>query len=178
MILSRRRRFELFACMATPALTCVLLALIMLVPKHASGLDNFMPILTLAPVFFWGLRTGPEMPFWFVFLLGLLLDAGTGQPLGLSSLLYMIFLGIVYAQSKYITKEGFLIKWGYFAGLVFVNQLLSWAALSLFAGSMLAIGAALMQWLFTICLFPLLYKLFELVDALVYRRRWQIMHGQ
>src|ERR1700722_13163714 len=100
------KRFELFFLSALPALITAALAVFFLASKHIAGLSHFMPLLPLIPVFYWGMAHAREMPYWFVFPLGLMQDAVTGLPLGLSSLLYIFFLLLLHAQRKYIHKEG------------------------------------------------------------------------
>ena len=176
-MIRRSRRLELYAWNMSPALLTFALALFCLLPKHISGLSNFMPILPLAPIFFWGANEAREMPFWFVFFIGILADGATGQTFGLSAVLNLFFLTTVHAQRKYIHKEGFVIKWGYFALLVAGYQLAAWGVNSLLLGHALPIGSAFFQWLLTICFYPFLHKGFEKLNDRIYHRRWQIIHG-
>jgi len=177
IVLSRWRRVELYACSALPGLATLLLAVFCLVPKHLVGFGSFMPLLTLAPMYFWGVRHSGSMPYWFVFALGILIDAGMGQAVGFTSLLNLLFLRVIYAQSKYIHKEGFIIKWGYFALLVAMNQLAGWAGLSLLGGYFMPVGAAFVQWLLTLLCYPALHRCFELLEQFIQRRRWVISHA-
>ncbi|NBX02752.1 MAG: hypothetical protein EBR02_01535, partial [Alphaproteobacteria bacterium] len=148
-----------------------------LIPKHASGIGNFMPALTVIPMFFWGTFEHREMPLWFVFALGIVMDSVMGQPLGLTSLLNIFFMLILFAQRKYIHKEGFVIRWGYFAMFLGGYQLLAWLVLSLWAAQMLPLGAAFLQWLLTLCIYPIFHKAFEVLSLHIHHRRWQIIHG-
>jgi rod shape-determining protein MreD len=172
------RRFELVFWTSVPAMITLFLIIICLAPKHITGLEKVMPILPLMPVFYWGMLHAREMPYWFVFLAGLLVDSATGQPLGLSSLLYIIFMTMLHAQRKYFHKEGFVIKWGYFAGLLLVMTVLNWVCLSLYYMTMLPSVPALVQWLMTVGFYPLMHAGFEIVDKRIHERRWQILHGR
>ena len=176
-MIRRSRRLELLAWNATPALLVALLAFFCLLPKHMSGLGNFMPLLPLAPIFFWGANEAREMPYWSVFAVGLFVDAATGQVFGLSALLNLFFLLTVHVQRKYIHKEGFVIKWGYFAMLLAGYQLAIWMVTSFIAGHWLALGTAFFQWLLTLCLYPFLHKAFEKINTHIHHRRWLIIHG-
>src|SRR6266478_1286686 len=104
-------RLELAFLASTPGLITTALAIFFLSSKHLSGLGQFMPALPLIPVFYWGLTHTRDMPYWFLFALGLVMDAVMGAPLGLSSLLYMLFLKLLHMQRRFIHKEGFVIKW-------------------------------------------------------------------
>lgn len=160
-----------------PGLITVALTLLTLVSKHLSGLGHVMPVLPLMPVFYWGMMRAREMPYWLVFALGLVTDSVTGAMLGSSSLLYMIFLGLVRAQRKYIHKEGFVVKWGYFAGLLGIISLLNWAALSFYFSVAMPITPGFFQWLLTICCYPLFHQGFERLQDHMQQCRWQALHG-
>jgi rod shape-determining protein MreD len=162
----------------TPCLVTILLLLLYLAPKHVEGLSYFMPLLPLIPVFFWGLLHARDMPFWFVFLLGLVMDAAQGLQLGLSSLLYVFFLLLLHAQRKYIIKEGFAVKWGYFGLLLGITCLLSWAGYSLLSGQAHPIVPVLIQYALTMCCYPFFHRLFDILYEHTNHRRWQIQHGR
>lgn len=177
MIPQPSRRLELIFLTALPALITLALTIFFLTAKHIKGLNHFMPILPLIPVFYWGMTHAREMPYWFVFAIGLIMDAITGLPLGLSSLLYVFFLMMLHAQRKYIHKEGFLIKWGYFALLLGVTCTLNWAALTTFNARSEAFLPAFLQWLMTVCCYPFMHKGFDTLYEYIASRRWQILHG-
>lgn len=170
-------KFELWLWTALPVLITIMLALFCLASKHISGLDHFMPTLPLIPVFYWGLTHAREMPYWFVFLLGLITDAVMGMPLGLSSLLYICFLGLLHAQRKFIIKEGFVIKWGYFALLLGLMDTFNWSIVSFFNGQAASFQPAFIQWVLTVCCYPLLHKIFDSLCDYIHSRRWHILHG-
>lgn len=176
-MLQSSKRFELIFLSALPALITTLLTLFFLAAKHISGLNHFMPILPLIPVFFWGMTHAREMPYWFVFLLGIIMDAVMGVPLGLSSLLYIFFLILLHAQRKYIHKEGFMIKWGYFAALLGVICSLNWVALTIFNSHSESLFPGVLQWFFTVCCYPFMHKGFEELYEYINSRRWHILHG-
>jgi rod shape-determining protein MreD len=171
------KRFELIFLASLPSLITLGLAIFFLSSKHLSGLGQFMPALPLMPVFYWGLTYSRDMPYWFLFVLGLAMDAVMGAPLGLSSLLYMAFLKLTRMQRRFIHKEGFVIKWGYFAILLAVIDLLDATGLVFFNASIIRIEAALLQWLLTVCCYPILHKIFDGLAEHISSRRWQILHG-
>ncbi|MDE3015686.1 MAG: hypothetical protein KGI29_02030 [Pseudomonadota bacterium] len=170
-------RAELWFWAIFPGIITVALTLLVLVSKHLPGLGHIMPVLPLMPVFYWGMLRAREMPYWLVFTLGLVTDAVIGAGLGMSSLLYMLFLGLVRTQRKYIHKEGFVIKWGYFAGLLGVVSLLYWAMLSFYYGLVMPPAPAFFQWLLTVCCYPLLHQGFDRLQDHMQARRWQVLHG-
>lgn len=171
------KRFELLFLTALPALITLGLTIFFLTAKHISGLNHFMPILPLIPVFYWGMTHAREMPYWFVFAIGMILDSVMGTPLGMSSLLYVFFLMLLHAQRKYIHKEGFMIKWGYFALLLGVTCALNWIFLTSFNSRTEVFMPAFLQWLMTVCCYPFMHKGFDGLYEYIASRRWQILHG-
>ncbi len=177
-MISSVKRLELMFWALLPALLTIALIVLSLVPKHLGGLGSVMPLLPLMPIFYWGMSHAREMPYWFAFAAGVLMDAATGLPLGLSSLLLIIFLALLHAQRKYIHKEGFLIKWGYFSVLLLVYAAMSWLCLSLLYARMLAVVPALVQWLLSVGMYPFLHVCFERIDRHIHERRWRVLHGR
>ena len=171
------KRMELFFLAMLPAIITTLLTIFSVASKHITGLDRFMPILALIPVFYWGMAQTRDMPYWFLFVLGILIDSVTGLPLGSTSLEYMLFLILLQSQRKYIHKEGFVIKWGFFAGLLAAASLFNWASLSFFYSHMQIVLPVLIQWLLTVCCYPVLHKFFDGIYEHIHSRRWQILHG-
>lgn len=171
------QRLELIFWAVMPALLTIFLTIAFLIPKHIAGLSYVMPLLPLMPVFYWGMMHAREMPYWFVFMLGLLMDPAQGTPLGLSSLLYMAFLALLHAQRRYIYKEGFMIKWGYFSMLLGIVGVLGWLLLSFFHSQAQPIQPALVQWVITSACYPVLHRGFDSIYEFVSQRRWRILRG-
>ncbi|MEK6747037.1 MAG: rod shape-determining protein MreD [Pseudomonadota bacterium] len=171
------KRLELLIWLITPVIITCLLFMLCIIPNHIWGMGYVMPLLPLFPIFYWGTIQAQEMPYWFACLTGLMLDVVSGTPLGLSALLYLIFLVITHSQSKYIHKEGFMIMWGYFVMLVAIICASQWFIISLSGSQSQAIPAAFVQWLLTIGLYPLFHKLFDNIAEYIKQRRWILTHA-
>ncbi len=172
------KRLELLFLGSLPAIITALLTVFYLTSKHVNGLNHFMPILPILPIFYWGMMQARDMPYWFVFTVGLVMDSVMGLPLGLTSLLFIFFLFMVHAQRKYFHKEGFVIKWGYFAILLAIASIANWMLLSLFIQHSEPPVPALIQWFLTMCFYPITHKCFDGLYEYIHSRRWQILHGQ
>ena len=172
------RRVSLLFWSALPALITLFLLAFYLVPKRISGLDSFMPLLPMIPIFFWSVHYPKSIPYWFVFLIGIIQDSVTGQPLGLSSLLNIIFLVMIQAQYKYIHKEGFVIQWVYFCMLLLAITVLHFLLIAIFYMDMHGIKPALIQWFLTVCCYPLLHRGFEALHQRISQQRWLATHGR
>jgi len=172
------KRLELVFLGSLPAIITALLTCAFLTSKHINGLNQFMPVLPILPIFYWGTMQARDMPYWFVFSVGLVMDSVMGLPLGLTSLLFIFFLLMVHAQRKYFYKEGFVIKWGYFAIILGVANIANWVLLSFFIQHPEPLVPALIQWFLTMCLYPVMHKCFDALYEHIHYRRWQILHGQ
>ena len=172
------KRLELRFLAAIPSLLAVVLAILYLVPKYVAGLNNVMPLLPLIPVFFWGIMIARATPYWVVFAIGLVLDAAQGAPLGLSSLLYMLFLTLLNSQRRMMHKEGFLTKWGSLAVLFALISGINWLLLSWFNAHAMPVVPAVIQWGLTVAIYPVLHKAFDVLDQHMHTRKWQILHGR
>jgi rod shape-determining protein MreD len=172
------KRFELFWLASLPSLITLLFALFFMSAKHIGGLDRFMPVLPLIPVFYWGMVRTRDIPYWFLFTLGVVIDAVSGLPLGMTALTYLFFLIALHTQRKYIHKEGFVIKLGFFAIILATADLFNWLALCAFYSRFEPVGAVFIQWLLTVCCYPFLHKGFDGIYHYTQSRRWQISHGR
>lgn len=172
------RRVELALLAAVPAFLMLALAVVTLASKDIGGLGSVMPLLPLLPAYYWGVLHPRAVPYWFLFLLGLVTDAVTGQPLGLSSLLYMLFLALLSWQRRHFHKEGFTVKWAYFAGLFLAVLAAQWVSLSWMQAKLFPVAAALVQWALTAGCYPLAHAGFDAVERMIHNRRWQILHGR
>lgn len=170
------KRIELILLALAPACLSLILFILSVVPSSIWGLNLFMPLLTLMPIFYWGRLQNNEMPYWFVFIIGVLTDAVSWQMLGLSSLLYLIFTSLLHSQSKYINKEGFIIVWGLFSVLTSGLAILQWLLISLLSHQVQSIIPALTQLLITIAIYPLFHRLFDVISEYIRQRRWIILH--
>jgi rod shape-determining protein MreD len=172
-----RKRLETLYLATLPATIMLLLTIVFLTSKHINGISQFMPLLPVLSIFYSGVAQARDLPYSFIFLLGLVIDSVTGLPLGITSLTYIFFLLIILTQRKYIHKEGFVIKWGFFAGLLAIANLSCWGLLSLFYSQLQPTGWAFFQWFLTVCCYPFFHKIMDHVYEYIQARRWQILHG-
>lgn len=124
------------------------------------------PNIALMAVFFWRMQDARTMPYGAVFTLGFLSDALSGAPLGLTSLGLLAAAGAVALTHKLLA----LIPTGFwylgFLLALFVAEITSWTAASLFYGQVVA-GDALMV---RMAMSVLLYLPLAFVFAFLYTR--------
>ena len=165
-----------YACI--PPFFALLLALVCVMPKQALGLSYFAPPLVLAPLFFWGLEHPRDMPYGFVFALGLLVDAVEGQPMGFSSLYFLLFFVAVAALRRYAVQEGFVVKWASFGLLALVFSLLGWLVFGLLHDRFTPVLPVVLQAGLAVCIYPLLHRLFVGWQGYATQRRRQLALGR
>jgi rod shape-determining protein MreD len=171
------KNLELLLWMFVPASITFLLFILFMIPKHLWGVGYVMPLLPLIPIFYWGKLHAQEMPYWFVCLIGLLIDIVSGTPLGLSSLLYLVLLVILHTQSKLINKEGFIVIWGHFIILTAIIFTIQWLVISLSNNQFNIILPAIIQYLLTVSFYPLFHSLFDRLAEHIKQRCGMISHG-
>lgn len=172
------KEIELFFWTIVPSFICFVLFILCIIPKHIWGMSNIMPILPLIPIFYWGRSQSSEIPLWFAFLIGFLMDALSGSILGISAILYMIFLLTLHTQEKHFSKEGFLLLWFYFVIMLMTLSILQLLIISIFNKQIYAITPAFLQFLLTICIYPISHKLFDRIEEYRQNRRWRLTHIQ
>lgn len=170
------KKLKLWLLSILPMLAVSLLVLLYIVPKHIAGLSGVMPLVQLVPVFIWGVMHPRDISFLGLVVLGLVVDVATALPLGFSALATIAFFLLVRTQRKYIYREGFVAMWGYFALLLMLFQLACWAGYGYFYG-VAPLGSALLQWVFTVLLYPLLhYILYPWVEKIGHAR-YRLLHA-
>ncbi len=175
-MVSTTQRLELWFWSTLPACITIFLTVFFLSSKHIPGLGHVMPLLPTVPIFYWGMSHAREMPYWFVFMIGMVMDAVMGTPMGLTSLVYMAFMLLLHAQRKYIHREGFVVKWGYFALLLGATGSLNWFGLALFRVQTEGLGLAFVQWGLTVCCYPVMHRMFDSLYEFINMRRWYILN--
>lgn len=116
------------------------------------------------------------MPFWVLALLGVLYDSLTGLPLGSSSLLYVALFMLLLSQIRHVYKEGFLVKWSFFAASMLAFTGLQWLLMLAIMQKAYPLGAPLLQWVMTVACYPFVHLLCDRLAAVASMRRWHLQH--
>lgn len=137
--------------------TTALLALVSAVPLQLSGLATVTPQLVLIALFHWTLYVPQALPYWVLFLLGVVIDLLTsveGASFGLSALVLLLARWVLLHNRRRFVGQGFPILWAGFAVLAAAAALLTWSVTSLFTLRVIDPRAFLFQTLLTVALFP------------------------
>ena len=149
-------KLDAWARQLTPFGLTVLLLLIGIVPLHVPGFGSVAPVLPLIAIHHWALYRPQLMPVAAVFVIGLLHDALTGAPIGVSAAVFVIVYGVVNTQRRFFFGKSFAIVWLGF-GLVSAGAFVAtWVLVSVFYGVLIQPQALFFQALLTLGGFPLL----------------------
>ena len=77
-------RLDLLGRSFVPFLVTLMLAILMALPLRLPALSTIMPAFTLIAVYYWAVHKPHLMPLWAVFLIGLVQDLLSGEPLGVA----------------------------------------------------------------------------------------------
>lgn len=144
-----------------PALATCVFFILTLVPISIPGLASFLPDVCLISIYYWTILRPDVMPYWFVFLLGLVKDAMLGNPLGLFSLIFILFRLLVERQRVLLAKETFLATWINFSLLALATLVASWLLMCLYLKTVIPLIDIAMQWILTSAFYPLLHMAFN-----------------
>ena len=170
-------KLKLFFLASAPTLITTLLVIIVIAPKHISGLSSVMPLIHLVPIYIWSVLHARHMPLWGAAIIGFIADSATGLPFGLSALIYCSLIILIRSQRKYILKEGFLGMWGYFSLMIVLTQISFWIVLSLSYGHMAPVSNALLQAVFSTLAYPLLHGLLHPLVDKISDSRYRLLHS-
>ncbi len=145
-----------WASYLVPLATTFIVTLVAVLPLPIPYYAITAPSLTLIAVFYWMVFRPDLMPTVGLFAIGIVNDALSGAPLGLSSLIYLITYMVILSQRRFIVGQSFLILWCAFGLLAPAVLLLNWVVLSLMREAVLSPLAALSGIALTVLAFPLL----------------------
>jgi len=157
---SFRRRLDEFSRLSFPATSTLLLILLLEAPLGLSIAPQLQSALTLASLFFWSIHRPTSMPPWVGFGLGLLIDLLQMQPIGLSSLVLLLVIGVARNWRHDIRRQGFVLSWLGFALTAVGAVLLVYVASSLLRLRLLPISPCFGELVLALVLYPSLSLLF------------------
>lgn len=158
-----QQKVEHFTRMLIPALFTLFLFIISISPIGFWGFAYFPIDVCLISIYYWTIFRPKTLPFWFVFVLGLVKDSLMGTALGLSSLIYILFRMIVFSQQRHWVQESFFALWFGFGMLCVPTLASQWLIASALAKSALPALDAVIQWAITFAFYPVLHILFNAV---------------
>jgi rod shape-determining protein MreD len=150
-----------------PLFATLILVLLGAVPTQLPTFGSVTPVLSLAAIYFFAIYRPTILPAPAVFGIGLFQDALLGLPFGLSALALLGVYGVIVSQRNAFRGRPFLIAWAGFAVVVPVAMAVTWATVSLLAGTFVPPLAVVFQALITIAAYPLVNVLLAALARLL-----------
>lgn len=109
------------------------LAMVLLsaVPWRVSGAGAITPWLALMAVHYWSIYRPDRLPYIAVFAVGLLQDAVSGTPLGLSAMVLVLIRALVFTQRRLFRGKPFVVVWAVFAAVAMLAAVGTWLLMQL-----------------------------------------------
>lgn len=146
----------------TPFALTMALTLLTVLPLQSPGLGVAGPVWTLMGLYYWALYRPDLMPVGTVFLLGLMLDALSGTPLGSNALVFLGTHWLVVNQRRFFYGKSFAVVWLGFGLVAASTFAATWLLTCLWHGTVLDPRGVVFRYLVTVALFPLVFRaLFE-----------------
>lgn len=145
---------------ATPGLLSFGLVLFGAAPLYAPYFGPIAPVLPLIAVYYWSVHRPDLMPFWLVFLIGLLQDILTAGPAGLWAMILLACQWLLLGQRRFVVGRPFLLIWLGFVVVATMALVLEWLVSSAYHMALMPVEPALFRAALTIALFPAFFWLF------------------
>lgn len=155
MTLTLWQRLDQASRNAVPALSALVIVLIGVVPLRIPLFGPISPLLTLIPIYYWGVHRPDLMPFSVVFLVGVFHDILIGAPLGVHSFVYLVCHYLVIGQRRVLSAKNVLVLWWGFVVVTVLAVTLEWAVFTLLALTLMPVEPLAFRVLITSALFPL-----------------------
>lgn len=156
---SVKRLMERVSLRSFPAILTVLMVFFAAAAGHVPGLSHIMPLLVMINIYYWCMFYPGVLPYWFLFLLGILQDTLSGMQLGFSSFINVLAAFVIIRKLRVFSTMSFAVIW-----LRFVELSLGVIALMWFMAAMLAsqgrfppVSYQILQWLSSCLIYPLLH---------------------
>ena len=95
--------------------------------KSSSSSFLFMPFFPLMLIYFWSIYRPQSLPYFVIFILGLLKDILENGIFGLNAICFLLFQAMIRSQRKYIVNHTFIVIWSgfiFFSGIITVISVL------------------------------------------------------
>ena len=154
MRLSLLDRMDHVARAVFPVLVTLALVMAGTLRSGIPDLSPVVPMLSLIAVYYWSVHMPRLMPFWAVFLIGLLQDFLSGGPLGVATVTLMCVSAFISWRRRAFIGASFVVIWGIFMFVAAGAFVVLWLLTSLAMLQMLDPQPAVFQYLMTLAVYP------------------------
>ncbi len=149
---------------ATPIATLVGAALLDLLWLPIPGFNTISPAFPWVVAFCWTAWRPRLLPFFAVFVVGLFEDFVRGTPFGAGPIAMLAIQAFVRLQPSQMNRRNFEYLWLGFAMAGLIAATVNWLALSFSFRATLSPWPAVLQYLVTLAIFPVIAWLLVRVD--------------
>tara|TARA_E500000331_G_scaffold39005_3_gene32376 strand:- start:6029 stop:6538 length:510 start_codon:yes stop_codon:yes gene_type:complete len=139
-----------------PFVLTLIIIFLSAIPLRLPDFINISPVLGLIPIYHWAIYRSNLLPFYSIFLLGLLQDLLIGTPLGFYALIFLTMYGISLAQRRFFAGRAFNVYWLGFSTAAFAIIILGWFLASIWAETLLNFESDLVQYVILMGVFPVI----------------------
>lgn len=155
-------KLDTVARQITPFGLTMAFTLLSALPLRVAGLGAAGPMWTIMSLYYWALYRPDLMPAVAVFVVGVMVDALSGAPLGVNALVFLMVHRLVVTQRRFFYGKPFAIVWLGFALVAAGAFAAAWLLTSLWHGTILDQRSLVFRYTVTLGLFPLVFRaLFE-----------------
>ena len=147
-----------------PMVLAILMVLVLRLPFYVDGPGMLIADVGLIFVYYFTLNRPTVAPLGVVLILGVLVDAIDGGPIGASALIYVLVSTLLHNQRRFFNNRAFSISWIGFAILAVGAKALQWLMLSILSSDFLNVWPLMVETTVTILMFPLLGWVFGRYD--------------
>lgn len=169
-----RTRAVAWAWKTLPLAVIFLLLLPSALPAHAA-VTEILPPLALLAIVYWELEDPGRVGYGATFAAGLIQDALTGTPFGLSALLWGLLHVLLRVCHRDIAGQGFVVAWCMLAAFLGAVMALQWAVIGLYISHLPGALPTLLQWMLGVLCFPAMHAMLYRLERGVSRRYWYLL---
>lgn len=152
-----------------PALLTLLVILVTASPVKWVGMGDVAPALLFVSVFYWCVYLPASMPYLFLFFAGLLQDSLAGTPLGMTSLLLVLFAYLIESQRGLMGRAVFGTVWGAFALLLLLTTLVQWGMMCVYFNTAYSLHAPSMRWFASSAVYPAIHLMLTFIYKQIHK---------
>lgn len=156
---SVKRWLERVSLRGFPAILTILMVFFAAAVGHIPGMSHVMPLLVLINIYYWCMFYPGTLPYWFLFLLGLLQDTLSGVQIGFSSFVNVLVAFVIIRKLRVFSTMSFAVIWLRFVELALGTVALMWFMAVLFQpqARFAPISYQILQWFSSCLAYPLLH---------------------
>ena len=157
------KKAEYWSVRLVPASATLFMVFFAAVLGKIPGFNQIMPMFTLINIYYWCVFYPRTLPYWFLFILGILQDTLTGVPLGFSSFFNIVFAWLLINKFRVFRNMSFAIVWLRFIILSVFVTFLQWFIMAIYYGNVMPVGTQIMMWLSSCFAYPIVHFLLTLI---------------